>query len=55
MKNLKFIVAVVGFTVATLGGVTKANAKPQNVRCLGDGDCGWTPTCDKINGTPTSM
>ena len=63
MKNyLKFIVAVFGITVATFGtaqvragnGRTVTIGGGENVTCKGSGDCGYTPDCQVITGTPTT-
>jgi|GEM_PF-6546556 hypothetical protein len=55
MKNyMKFMVAVCGITVATFGSISNASAATEiatNVRCTGDGDCGYTPDCKPIKGT----
>ncbi len=53
MKNyLKFIVAIVGVTVASFGTISKANAKVrENVCCKGAGDCGYTSDCTPISGS----
>lgn len=53
MKNyLKFMVAIVGITVATFGTITNANAKiAANVTCKGGGTCGWTGDCTRIDST----
>lgn len=55
MKNyFKFMVAIFGITVATFGSISKVNAANtlanDNVRCVGDGDCGYTPDCKPIVG-----
>ncbi len=60
MKNyFKFMVAIFGITFATFGSISNANAARtqdlnDNVRCTGDGDCGYTPDCKPIKGTATS-
>lgn len=55
MKNyLKFIVAIVGVTVASFGSISKANARVQaNVKCTGGGSCGYMGDCTPIEGTPS--
>ena len=54
MKNyLKFVVAVVGVTIATFGAINNAHAKKMadNVRCTGGGSCGYMGDCTPIEGT----
>ena len=53
MKNyLKFVVAVVGVTIATFGTISNAHAKARaNVCCKGGGSCGYTSDCTEIVGT----
>lgn len=57
MKNyLKFIVAVFGITIATFVSInaTAKKGAVENVKCLGSGHCGYTPSCEEIIGTPSS-
>lgn len=56
MKNyLKFVVAVFGITIATLGSIN-ANAMKSNdnIKCKGSGHCGYTGDCNEIEGTRSS-
>jgi|GEM_PF-4277739 hypothetical protein len=52
MKNLKFIVAVMGITVATFGSMT-VNAKGGTGagKCIRTGQCGTTHAGQNIDGT----
>ena len=52
MKNLKFVVAIVGITVATFGNIVKTNAKPRPSAgdCLSYGFCGTTNEGATIEG-----
>lgn len=50
-KNLKFLVAIVGITVATFGSITNANAKiAANVTCKSYGTCGTADNGATITG-----
>lgn len=53
-KNLRFIVAVLGITIATFGTITQSYAKsvaPENGHCKpGPSICGYTPDCQEIYG-----
>ncbi len=56
MKNyLKFVVAIVGVTVASFGAINNAQARKMqdsgNVCCKGAGSCGYTGSCEPISGT----
>ena len=55
MKNyLKFVVAVVGITVATFGSISKANAKvaKDSISCKSYGTCGTSNSGATIEGQP---
>lgn len=55
-KNFKFIVAVLGITIAAFGSISvNAKTAPSNVTCAkSTALCGYTPTCEEIKGDPTS-
>ena len=50
MKNLKFIVAIVGITLATFGSTSSLYARPVRWMCKGYGVCGYSPDLDVITG-----
>lgn len=52
MKNLKFIVAVMGITVATFSSMTAtAKGGTEPGRCIRTGQCGTTHAGQNIDGT----
>lgn len=56
MKNFKFIVAVMGITVATFGSISSNAAGSKGLgsnpgRCIRTGQCGTTNTGQNIDGT----
>ncbi len=51
MKKIKFIVAIVGITLATFGSVKESFARQRSVKCVGGGSCGTTPEGNNISGS----
>ena len=55
MKNLKFVVAIVGITVATFGTSYNAHAKQGLIACKGAGTgCGYDANGNYFEGNLTS-
>lgn len=52
MKKIKFIVAIVGITLATFGSIKESYAR-ERTWCVGGGTCGTTPTGGTILGSVT--